>query len=83
MRPPDQVKRNRNLEYQPLANSVSQRVLDSQKQPIDLSNCIIVNGKIYTNPIPIGKGGSSQVFRVNEYVKFCSKTYYFSVKVTI
>ena len=66
MRPPDQVKRNRNLEYQPLANSVSQRVLDSQKQPIDLSNCIIVNGKIYTNPIPIGKGGSSQVFRVSK-----------------
>ena len=67
MRPPDQVKRNRNLEYQPLANSVYQRVLDdSQKQPIDLSNCIIVNGKIYTNPIPIGKGGSSQVFRVSK-----------------
>ena len=66
MRPPDQFIRNRNLEYQPLANSVSQRVLDSQKQPIDLSNCIIVNGTIYTNPIPIGKGGSSQVFRVSK-----------------
>ena len=78
MRPPDQVKRNRNLEYQPLANSVSQRVLHSQKQPIDLSNCIIVNGKIYTNPIPIGKGGSSQVFRVNEYARFA-----LSVKFTI
>ena len=58
MRPPDQFIRNRNL--------VSQTVPDSQKQTIDLSNCIIVNGKIYTNPTPIGKGGSSQVFRVSK-----------------
>ena len=33
------------------------------------SNCIIVNGKMYTNPQRIGKGGSSCVYRVSWILK--------------